>query len=214
MVRDRRAFLRVRQAVCTIQAYTRGMYTRRIFHELEQERKRLQSHIDKMEELAKSKELESENKKLKNDLNELRKTVSDRAPNDDDDDGDSAANELQESYKQLLGQLAAANEELDIRKEEVLLLRTQIVSGGPRPEPNGHIESNIKVGVNNKSPPPASLDKEEAVQTYQEVSESNRLSEEWAHLNEDGELVLAYDGLKLSARSRSLSLSLLALSFF
>ncbi|KAG7265483.1 hypothetical protein CRUP_006784 [Coryphaenoides rupestris] len=91
--------------------------------ELEQERKRLQSHIDKMEELARARvsaatELESENKKLKNDLNELRKTVSDRAPNDDDDDGDSAANELQESYKQLLGQLAAANEELDIRKEE------------------------------------------------------------------------------------------------
>jgi len=92
-------------------------------------------------------ELESENKRLKNDLNELRKTVSDRAPDDcdgdngGDDGGDSAANELQESYKQLLGQLDVANDELDIRREEVLLLRTQIVSGGPRSEPNGHVVS-------------------------------------------------------------------------
>uniref|UniRef100_A0A8C5AQV4 Myosin VB n=1 Tax=Gadus morhua TaxID=8049 RepID=A0A8C5AQV4_GADMO len=150
--------------------------------ELELERKRLQAHIDKMEELAKSKsslrtpliykricvcvyvcglfslqrlqrqELESENKKLKNDLNEMRRTVSDRVSDD------SSSNELQESYKLLLTQLKAANEELDMRKEEVLLLRTKIVSG---PQQNG-------------------LD--------------------WAHLNEDGELGLAYLGLKEVAR--------------
>lgn len=34
MVRDRRAFLRVRRAVVTIQAHTRGMYTRRIYWEV------------------------------------------------------------------------------------------------------------------------------------------------------------------------------------
>lgn len=34
MVRDRRAYLRVRKAVITIQAYTRGMYTRRIYWEV------------------------------------------------------------------------------------------------------------------------------------------------------------------------------------
>lgn len=35
MVRDRQAYLRVRQAVITIQAYTRGMYTRRIYWEVQ-----------------------------------------------------------------------------------------------------------------------------------------------------------------------------------
>ena len=34
MVRDRQVYLRVRQAVVTIQAFTRGMYTRRIFQEV------------------------------------------------------------------------------------------------------------------------------------------------------------------------------------
>ena len=67
-------------------------------------------------------ELESENKKLKNDLNELRKAVAERASQN------SSSNELQDSYNILLSQLKAANEELDARKEEVLILRTQIVS--------------------------------------------------------------------------------------
>ncbi|CAL8322536.1 unnamed protein product [Lota lota] len=185
--------------------------------ELELERKRMQTNIDKMEELAKSKvterrnltsqdevadlaynsfkrqELESENKKLKNDLNEMRKTITDRVS-----DG-SSSDELQESYKLLLNQLKAANEELDIRKEEVLLLRTQIVSG---PQQNGHIvvcetESSIKAEVNNKKPP---KDKEEALKAYEEVSESKSFSEDWGHLNEDGELGLAYQGLKQVAR--------------
>lgn len=34
MVRDRRAYLRVRRAVVTIQAFTRGMFTRRIYQEV------------------------------------------------------------------------------------------------------------------------------------------------------------------------------------
>lgn len=67
-------------------------------------------------------ELESENKKLKNDLNELRKTVAERASQN------NSSNELQDSYNLLLSQLKSANEELDARKEEVLILRTQIVS--------------------------------------------------------------------------------------
>lgn len=67
-------------------------------------------------------ELESENKKLKNDLNELRKTIAERATQD------NSSNELQDSYNLLLSQLKSANEELDARKEEVLILRTQIVS--------------------------------------------------------------------------------------
>lgn len=34
MVRDRRAFLRVRRAVVTIQAFARGVFTRRIYWEV------------------------------------------------------------------------------------------------------------------------------------------------------------------------------------
>uniref|UniRef100_A0A8C7GVU3 Myosin VB n=1 Tax=Oncorhynchus kisutch TaxID=8019 RepID=A0A8C7GVU3_ONCKI len=73
-------------------------------------------------------ELESENKKLKNDLNELRKAIADRASQN------SSSNELQDGYNLLLGQLKAANEELEVRKEEVLILRTQIVSAAHQKE--------------------------------------------------------------------------------
>lgn len=74
-------------------------------------------------------ELESENKKLKNDLNELRKAIVDRATQN------NSSNELQDSYNVLLNQLKSANEELDVRKEEVLNLRTQIVSCSQQKEP-------------------------------------------------------------------------------
>lgn len=78
-------------------------------------------------------ELESENKKLKNDLNELRKMVSERASEN------SSSSELQDSYNLLLSQLKAASEELDARKEEVLILRTQIVSAAQLQEKNENI---------------------------------------------------------------------------
>lgn len=80
-------------------------------------------------------ELETENKKLKNDLNELRKTIAERAAQN------NSSNELQDGYNVLLSQLKAANEELDARKEEVLILRTQIVSTAQLLEKNGHLVS-------------------------------------------------------------------------
>lgn len=80
-------------------------------------------------------ELETENKKLKNDLNELRKTIAVRASQN------NSSNELQDSYNLLLSQLKAANEELDARKEEVLILRTQIVSTAQLLEKNNHVVS-------------------------------------------------------------------------
>uniref|UniRef100_A0A668AK08 Myosin VB n=1 Tax=Myripristis murdjan TaxID=586833 RepID=A0A668AK08_9TELE len=142
--------------------------------ELEQERKRLQISLDKMEELAKHKykldtgslslqrqELESENKKLKNDLNELRKMIADRASQN------SSSNELQDSYNILLSQLKAANEELEARKEEVLILRAQIVSNAQQIEKTEHIE------LNNKQP----IDKEEAIKAYHGLCESKKLLE-------------------------------------
>uniref|UniRef100_A0A671LMB9 Unconventional myosin-Vb n=1 Tax=Sinocyclocheilus anshuiensis TaxID=1608454 RepID=A0A671LMB9_9TELE len=142
--------------------------------ELEQERKRLQTNLEKVEELSKRKaclfrqELETENKKLKNDLNELRKAVADRASEN------NSSNELQEGYSLLLNQLKAANEELDVRKEEVLMLKTQIVNSTRQSESINHI-------VSLKTSPP--------------------LSRHFIHLTfVDGELGLAYQGLKQVAR--------------
>ncbi|XP_047426089.1 unconventional myosin-Vb isoform X2 [Mugil cephalus] len=151
--------------------------------ELEQERKRLQSNVDKMEELAKRKgpeaksptseetadlaynnlkrqELESENKKLKNDLNELRRSLADRASQD------SSSNELQDGYNLLLSQLRAANEELDARKEEVLILRTQIMSSAQLQE-NHNLETVKDLNHN----------KEELDQVDSSLTESKQLLE-------------------------------------
>lgn len=72
-------------------------------------------------------ELESENKKLKNELNELRKAVAGQAS-----EHSPAATGTPDSYSLLLNQLRLANEELEVRKEEVLILRTQIVSADQR----------------------------------------------------------------------------------
>ncbi|XP_074546475.1 unconventional myosin-Vb isoform X3 [Halichoeres trimaculatus] len=188
--------------------------------ELEQERKRLQLSVDKMEEINKRKssesrsptseqenadlaynnlkrqELETENKKLKNDLNELRKTVAERASQN------NSSNELQDSYNLLLSQLKSANEELDARKEEVLILKTQIVSTAQLLEKNEQVSS-LKDGPStpeerdSKEP----LDKEEALKAYHGLSESkNSSQQDWCSLNEDGELGLAYQGLKQVAR--------------
>lgn len=71
-------------------------------------------------------ELESENKKLKNDLNELRKAVADQAMRD------NSTHSSPDSYSLLLNQLKLANEELEVRKEEVLILRTQIMNADQR----------------------------------------------------------------------------------
>lgn len=72
---------------------------------------------------------------MKNDLNELRKAVADRASEN------NSSNELQEGYNLLLNQLKAANEELDVRKEEVLMLKTQIVNSTRQSENINHIVS-------------------------------------------------------------------------
>ncbi|XP_044189033.1 unconventional myosin-Vb isoform X3 [Thunnus albacares] len=156
--------------------------------ELEQERKRLQANVDKMEELAKRRdsevksptseqetadlaynslkrqELESENKKLKNDLNELRKTVAERASQN------SSSNEQQDGYNVLLSQLKSASEELEARKEEVLILRTQIVSAAAQQrDKNDHIQDE-----NNSKEP---IDEEEALKAYHGLCESKKLLE-------------------------------------
>uniref|UniRef100_A0A674G8C3 Myosin VB n=1 Tax=Taeniopygia guttata TaxID=59729 RepID=A0A674G8C3_TAEGU len=146
--------------------------------ELEVERKKLQAQLEKKELLTKAKtfpepqmaglaaerrswlrqELESENKKLKNELNELRKAIADHATQN------NSANDVQDGYSLLLNQLKSANEELEVRKEEVLILRSQIMKAAQQKE----------MGKN--------------------------MTEDWGYLNEDGELGLAYQGLKQVAR--------------
>ncbi|KAM9841203.1 unconventional myosin-Vb [Aulostomus maculatus] len=167
--------------------------------ELEQERRKLQASVDKFEELAKRKvttvepkvseaksaadrqetadaaynnlkrqELELENKKLKNDLNELRKGVAERASQN------NSSNELQEGYNALLSQLKAANEELEARKEEVLILRTQIVSTAQQLEGNQRLDNTDGSEVTSSEAP---VDKEEAVRAYHGLCESKKLLE-------------------------------------
>lgn len=66
-------------------------------------------------------ELQSENKKLKQDLSELRKSLTCES-------GDTmppAPGSL--PYSILLEQLSSSNDELEMRKEEVLLLRSHMV---------------------------------------------------------------------------------------
>lgn len=66
-------------------------------------------------------ELESENKKLKHNLAEMRQSLL-------RDGSASSAAPGSPAYKVLLEQLNASCEELDVRKEEVLILRSQLVS--------------------------------------------------------------------------------------
>ncbi len=53
----------------------------------------------------------------------------------------NASNELQDGYDLLLNQIKAANEELDVRKEEVLILKAQIVNSTRQSENINHIVS-------------------------------------------------------------------------
>uniref|UniRef100_A0A8D2CNX8 Unconventional myosin-Va n=1 Tax=Sciurus vulgaris TaxID=55149 RepID=A0A8D2CNX8_SCIVU len=92
--------------------------------ELEQEKQVMQDELDRKEEQvlrSKRQELESENKKLKNELNELRKALSEKSAPEVTAPGAPA-------YRVLMEQLTSVSEELDVRKEEVLILRSQLVS--------------------------------------------------------------------------------------
>ncbi|KAM8854096.1 unconventional myosin-Vb [Synchiropus picturatus] len=172
--------------------------------ELEQERRRLQTNLDQKEALTrrnsemkhseqeaadlayntlKTKELESENSKLKNELSELRRSVAEQAVQS------GAGPQQQESYSVLLSQLKSANEELDARKEEVLMLKTQIVAASQQLD--NHME---------KLPE----DKDEAIESLTEAKRGLNWSDGSScsdpGVEEDRELVLAYEGLKQVAR--------------
>uniref|UniRef100_A0A8C5JP71 Myosin VA n=1 Tax=Junco hyemalis TaxID=40217 RepID=A0A8C5JP71_JUNHY len=150
--------------------------------ELEQEKQSLQDELDRKEEQAlraeleyeslKRQELESENKKLKNELNELQKALTEtRAP--------EVTAPGAPAYRVLLDQLTSVSEELEVRKEEVLILRSQLVSQKEAIQPK--VNHTRQVGelhcvINLQSP------------------------QDYHMLNEDGELWLAYEGLKQANR--------------
>uniref|UniRef100_A0A8C4TCA4 Unconventional myosin-Va n=1 Tax=Erpetoichthys calabaricus TaxID=27687 RepID=A0A8C4TCA4_ERPCA len=150
--------------------------------ELEQDKQSLQNELDRKEEQIhrikateeqrnrargaeleyeslKRQELESENKKLKNDLNELRKVLSEKPTAAISAPGSPA-------YKVLLDQLNSSNEELEVRKEEVLILRSQLVS------------------------------QKEAMQHKETMTEAMFYAEDLQKMKDSGEITQAYLGLK------------------
>ncbi|XP_038646436.1 unconventional myosin-Vb isoform X2 [Scyliorhinus canicula] len=179
--------------------------------ELEQERKSLRAEVERKgapetnkvneynsipdneqaAELAydslKRQELESENKKLKNELNELRKSVAEKAI------GENPTDDLENAYTVLLNQLRVTSEELEVRKEEVLRLRTQIVDAAHQKEDN--VTEEYKWINSNEN-----TEKDDVIEAYNGICETNSQAEDWRYLNEDGELGLAYQGLKEVAR--------------
>ncbi|XP_078386375.1 unconventional myosin-Va [Cetorhinus maximus] len=182
--------------------------------ELEQEKQALQEELDRKEDQAlrskakeaedqrvkargaeleyeslKRQELESENKKLKNELNELHQALSEEASPAVTAPGSPA-------YKVLLDQLTASSEELDVRKEEVLILRSQLVS---QKEAMAHKETMTEPMVLLEDIHKMK-DQGEITQAYMGLKETNRPSQDCHWLNEDGELWMAYQGLKQTNR--------------
>ncbi|TNN87076.1 Unconventional myosin-Va [Liparis tanakae] len=149
--------------------------------ELEQDKQSLWLQLDNREEAqeeqAKRQELESDNKKLKQDLDELRKSLT----NEDSESAPPVPGSL--PYNILLEHLGSSNDELEMRKEEVLLLRSHMV----RQEALKHKDSVLGEGVN--------LDLSE-VPSYHDVDKSTNIHT----LNEDGEMWLAYEGMKETNR--------------
>uniref|UniRef100_A0A674GAV9 Myosin VA n=1 Tax=Taeniopygia guttata TaxID=59729 RepID=A0A674GAV9_TAEGU len=154
--------------------------------ELEQEKQSLQDELDRKEEQAlrakakeeerppirgaeleyeslKRQELESENKKLKNELNELQKALTEtRAP--------EVTAPGAPAYRVLLDQLTSVSEELEVRKEEVLILRSQLVS------------------------------QKEAIQPKHTMTDATILLEDVQKMKDKGEIAQAYIGLKETNR--------------
>nr|XP_040017636.1 unconventional myosin-Va-like [Gasterosteus aculeatus aculeatus] len=128
-------------------------------------------------ETLKWQELDSENKKLKQNLNELRKSLT----NESSEFAPPTAGSL--PYNILLEQLSSSNDELEMRKEEVLLLRSHMV----RQEALKHKDSVLGEGLK--------LDLGE-IPSFPDVDRSTNIHT----LNEDGELWLAYEGLKETNR--------------
>ncbi|XP_033823804.1 unconventional myosin-Va-like [Periophthalmus magnuspinnatus] len=128
-------------------------------------------------ETLKRQELEYENKKLKQDLNELRKSLTGEnldlvppAPGS-------------KPYSVILDQLTSSTEELEMRKEEVLLLRSHMVRQEALKHKDTDLGDSVKLNLTE-------------MPSLQDTCKSKNVHT----LNEDGELWLAYEGLKETNR--------------
>uniref|UniRef100_A0A3B3TY13 Myosin VA n=1 Tax=Poecilia latipinna TaxID=48699 RepID=A0A3B3TY13_9TELE len=169
---------------------TRGMDTsltlklQKRVTELEQEKQSLRNELENREEQfqrararargaeleyesLKRQELESENKKLRHDLAEMRQSLLGGAAAGAGAPGSPA-------YKVLLDQLNASCEELEVRKEEVLILRSQLVS---QKEAMHHKETMTEPSVFAKDVNKLK-DADELKQAYVGVKDTNRLLEQ------------------------------------
>ncbi|KAL0968790.1 hypothetical protein UPYG_G00271910 [Umbra pygmaea] len=179
--------------------------------ELEQDKQTLQRHLDKRDEdrqnqareetgqrstgraeldlaALKRQELESENKRLKSDLAELRQSLVAVSKSAKASPGakltTSSPGPGSAPYNVLLEQLNTANEELEIRKEEVLLLRSHLVRQEAlkhNKDAYGEMQKKMDIGKTSQK-------------------HSGRSTPDYHTLNEDGELWLAYEGLKETNR--------------
>ncbi|XP_021165347.2 unconventional myosin-Va isoform X5 [Fundulus heteroclitus] len=163
-------------------------------------------------ESLKRQELESENKKLRHDLAEMRQSLLGDAATGAGAPGSPA-------YKVLLDQLNASCEELEVRKEEVLILRSQLVSQKEavhhKDEKETMTEPSVFAQDVNKL-----KDADELRQAYVGLKDTNRsprsvgpalevgdllsrlrsAAPDLHKLNEDGELWLVNQGLKETVR--------------
>ncbi|XP_035381284.1 unconventional myosin-Va isoform X3 [Electrophorus electricus] len=207
--------------------------------ELEQEKQGLQNELDRREEQfqrararddeqhkkarsaeleyesLKRQELESENKKLRHDLSEMRQSLMGSV-------GASSAAPGSPAYKVLLDQLNASTEELEVRKEEVLILRSQLVS---QKEAMQHKET-MTDSLHYVEDVQKLTDAKEISQAYMGLKDTNRSPRflrkplavnelenrlraplpDMHKINEDGELWLVYEGLKETNRLLELQL--------
>ncbi|XP_062298559.1 unconventional myosin-Va isoform X3 [Scomber scombrus] len=143
-------------------------------------------------ESLKRQELESENKKLKHNLAEMRQSLLGNAAAGAGAPGSPA-------YKVLLDQLNSSCEELDVRKEEVLILRSQLVS---QKEAMQHKDEKETMTDTPSFVDVSKLkDADEIKQAYIGLKDTNRSAAPDFHkLNEDGELWLVNQGLKETIR--------------
>ncbi|KAK1785424.1 hypothetical protein P4O66_018792, partial [Electrophorus voltai] len=147
-------------------------------------------------ESLKRQELESENKKLRHDLSEMRQSLMGSV-------GASSAAPGSPAYKVLLDQLNASTEELEVRKEEVLILRSQLVS---QKEAMQHKET-MTDSLHYVEDVQKLTDAKEISQAYMGLKDTNRAPLPDMHkINEDGELWLVYEGLKETNRLLELQL--------
>uniref|UniRef100_A0A8C2ICS4 Myosin VAb n=1 Tax=Cyprinus carpio TaxID=7962 RepID=A0A8C2ICS4_CYPCA len=148
--------------------------------QLQMERTKVRARTARDFEALKRQELESDNKKLKKDLQELRQSLSKGS-------GSKVASPGGRAYNVLLEQLNFTTEELEMRKEEVLILRSQLVN---------HEAFKHKVMCKLFSSVKCILPSNGNHDSFSLRSPTLDLHE----LNEDGELWMAYESLKETNR--------------